>query len=69
MRSTKSLGTHFIQKSKTTWIKLGDINTRYFYSVIKHKRFHEVITQLKDEHDDWQTGLESITQVFVTYYE
>lgn len=26
------------QRSKATWLRLGDDNTRYFYSVIKHKR-------------------------------
>ncbi|KAK6795388.1 hypothetical protein RDI58_008841 [Solanum bulbocastanum] len=26
------------QRSKATWIRLGDDNTRYFYSIIKHKK-------------------------------
>nr|XP_009594786.1 uncharacterized protein LOC104091210 [Nicotiana tomentosiformis] len=41
------------QKSKATWIKLGDDNIRYFYSVIKHKRLQQAITQLKDDRDNW----------------
>nr|XP_009600461.1 uncharacterized protein LOC104095915 [Nicotiana tomentosiformis] len=57
------------QKSKATWIKLGDNNTRYFYSVIKHKRLQQTITQLKDDQDIWQSDPDSIAQLFVKYYE
>lgn len=31
------------QTSKATWLKLGDDNTRYFYSVIKHRRIQQAI--------------------------
>lgn len=34
------------QRSKETWLRLGDDNTRYFYSIIKYKRLQQTITQL-----------------------
>ncbi|XP_019257817.1 PREDICTED: uncharacterized protein LOC109236042 [Nicotiana attenuata] len=37
------------QRSKATWIKLGDDNNRYFFSVIKHRRLQEAIIQLADK--------------------
>ncbi|KAH0784377.1 hypothetical protein KY290_003975 [Solanum tuberosum] len=57
------------QQSKVTWLKLGDDNTRYFFSVIKHRRLKLTITQLKDESGQWQTDQESIAQIFVNYYQ
>ncbi|XP_060200824.1 uncharacterized protein LOC132629104 [Lycium barbarum] len=57
------------QKSKAHWIKLGDDNTRYFYSVIKHKKLKQAVTQLKNDNGVWQFESETIAQLIVGYYE
>ncbi|XP_019236486.1 PREDICTED: uncharacterized protein LOC109216760 [Nicotiana attenuata] len=44
------------QRSKATWIHLGDDNTKYFFSVINHKKLQEAITQLHDKDGVLQTN-------------
>ncbi|XP_075083268.1 uncharacterized protein LOC142167018 [Nicotiana tabacum] len=56
------------QKSKATWIKLGDDNTKYFFSVIKHRKLQQAITQMKDQYGNWKTKQEVIANIFVEYY-
>lgn len=36
------------QRTKATWIKLGDDNMCYFYSIIKYRKLKQATTQLKD---------------------
>ncbi|XP_019223365.1 PREDICTED: uncharacterized protein LOC109205144 [Nicotiana attenuata] len=57
------------QMSKATWIRLGDDNTKYFHSVIKHRKLKQAITQLKDSSGLWQTYLDTIAGIFVDYYK
>lgn len=57
------------QRSKAVWIKLGDDNTQYFYSVIKHRKLKHSITQLKDRAEEWQNKPNDIARIFVEYYE
>ncbi|KAM3233267.1 hypothetical protein P3L10_018626 [Capsicum annuum] len=69
-RRTSYLPEIFLQqRSKVTWIRLGDDNTRYFYAVIKHKRLQQVITHIKDKTGVVQTERVAIAQVLVEYYE
>ncbi|WMV47604.1 hypothetical protein MTR67_040989, partial [Solanum verrucosum] len=55
-------------KSKATWIKLDDDNTKYFHSITKHRRLHQGTTQLKDDQGAWQTDPTQIANIFVKYY-
>ncbi|KAH0758060.1 hypothetical protein KY290_021553 [Solanum tuberosum] len=49
-RRSSYMAEIFLQKrSKATWIRLGDDNTRYFYSVIKHRKLKHATTQLRDK--------------------
>uniref|UniRef100_M1D6X1 Reverse transcriptase n=1 Tax=Solanum tuberosum TaxID=4113 RepID=M1D6X1_SOLTU len=49
-RYTSYMAERFLQQqSKATWLKLGDNCTRYFFSVIKHQRLQQAITQVKDD--------------------
>lgn len=60
----------FLQRgSKATWIQLGEDNTKYVHSIIKHNRLQQAITQIKDEHKILQTRTKTVAEVFVDYYE
>ncbi|KAK4719178.1 hypothetical protein R3W88_017516 [Solanum pinnatisectum] len=50
LRRSSYLAELFLQqRSKVNWLKLGDDNTSYFYSVIKYRGLKQATTQLKDE--------------------
>ncbi|XP_016460811.1 uncharacterized protein LOC107784236 [Nicotiana tabacum] len=68
-RSSYLAEVYLQQRSKTTWIKLGDDNNRYFFSVIKHRRLREAIIQLPDKSGDMKTEQEEIVEIFVEYYQ
>ncbi|KAH0636375.1 hypothetical protein KY289_036290 [Solanum tuberosum] len=69
-RKSSYLDEVFLQQiSKATWIRLGDDNTRYFYSVIKYRKLKQVTTQLKNTEGVWQTDPAVIAKLFVEYYE
>lgn len=55
------------QRSKDSWIILGDDNTRYFYYVIKHRKLKHATTQLKDKAGNWKTDHVVIAVLFVKY--
>lgn len=57
-----------IQKSKATWIRLGDDNTKYFHSVIKKRKLQQSVTQIQDEHGVTQIDPIVIAGVFVKFY-
>lgn len=58
------------QKSKATWLRLGDDNTKYSHSVIKHRRMKQATTQIRDnKQGNWQIDPDKIARVFVDYYE
>ncbi|KAM3204397.1 hypothetical protein P3L10_027806 [Capsicum annuum] len=68
-RKSSYLAEVFLQqRSKATWIRLGDDNTRYFFSMIKHKKLKQATTQLKDETEQWQSNPTIIAKLFVNYY-
>ncbi|KAH0745371.1 hypothetical protein KY285_007028 [Solanum tuberosum] len=69
MRSSYMAEIYLQQKSKATWIKLGDYNTRYFFSIIKYRKLKQTILQLKDNNDVMQTNQKAVADVFVEYYE
>ena len=45
-------------KSKQTWLKGGDINTKYFHKQTKVQQSYNVIKELKDNHGNKITGKE-----------
>lgn len=57
------------QKSIATWIRLGDDNTMYFYTVIKHGRLKKATNILEDEEGGWQSDPDVIAKLFVYYYK
>lgn len=70
LRQSYYLAEVFLQqRSKASWIKLGDANTSYFYSVIKHSKLKQAIVQLKDNQGNWKTEQTDIARLFVHYYQ
>lgn len=60
------------QKCKANWIKIEDDNTKYFYSVIKHRRLQQAITQIQDNHESWRTNQDVIAislQIAIQIYQ
>ncbi|XP_019264059.1 PREDICTED: uncharacterized protein LOC109241742 [Nicotiana attenuata] len=68
-RSSYLAEVYLQQRSKVTWIKLGDDNNRYFFLVIKHRRLQEAIIQLTNKTGDMKTEQEEIAGIFVEYYQ
>lgn len=56
-------------RSKATWIRLGDGNTKNFYSVIKQRRLIQAMTQLTDENLTVQTDPDKVAYIFLKYYQ
>ncbi|XP_019251316.1 PREDICTED: uncharacterized protein LOC109230251 [Nicotiana attenuata] len=56
------------QRSKATWIRAGDDNTSYFFSVIKHRKLMQEVTQLQDHNNQMQYEPDTIANIFVDYY-
>lgn len=51
------------------WIRLGDDNTRYFFSLIKHKKLQHAIVQITDEQHMVHTDKQTIADTFVGFYQ
>lgn len=57
------------QRSKATRMRLWDDNTRYFYSMIKHRKLVQVVTQLQDSNGNIQDDPTTIAKLFVQFYK
>ncbi|XP_070025730.1 uncharacterized protein [Nicotiana sylvestris] len=69
-RNSSYLDEEYLQqRSKETWIRLGDNNTKYFHLVIKHRKLKQAVTQIKDSSGNWLTYPDRIADTFVEYYE
>ncbi|XP_060178390.1 uncharacterized protein LOC132608382 [Lycium barbarum] len=58
-----------LQRSKATWIRQGDDNTKYFFSMIKKRKLIQTITQIQDEHGQRQHEQAQVVEVLVRYYQ
>lgn len=56
---------YLLQRSKTTWIKLDDDNSKYFFFVIKHRKLKQVSVQLKDNTGTWISDPTTVANLFV----
>uniref|UniRef100_A0A2N9I518 Reverse transcriptase domain-containing protein n=1 Tax=Fagus sylvatica TaxID=28930 RepID=A0A2N9I518_FAGSY len=57
------------QRSRTSWLKEGDRNTRYFHSKASHRRRRNSLAVLRLENGDLITDSEQIGSQFVDYYQ
>lgn len=69
IKSSYLADVYLKQRSKVTWIQLGDDNSTYFFFVIRHKKLQQAIMQVKDSTEVLQTEYDHIAKVFVAVYQ
>ncbi|XP_074314000.1 uncharacterized protein LOC141649204 [Silene latifolia] len=57
-----------LQKSKATWVNLGENNTKYFHSVLKNRHVQSKIFRITDAEGHTHTDGDKIQQAFLSYY-
>ena len=57
------------QKAKINWDLNGDCNNKYFQTLVKNRRRHNWILQIKNEQDIWTSNQAEIQQVFLTFFQ
>ncbi|XP_062013995.1 uncharacterized protein LOC133730414 [Rosa rugosa] len=56
------------QRSRVTWLKCGDRNTRFFHQFAKHRGKVNRINGILGEDNRWRSNVEEIGNVFVSYF-
>ncbi len=56
------------QKARKEWDLKGDRNTKYYQAVVKNRRRHNRIIQIKNEEDVWITDQNQIEQCFCNHF-
>ncbi|XP_059311979.1 uncharacterized protein LOC132063452 [Lycium ferocissimum] len=56
------------QKARIKWQEEGDSNTKYFHSVIRHKRKKSHIYRIKNEFDEWIQGDDRIADAAIRHF-
>nr|XP_009767960.1 PREDICTED: uncharacterized protein LOC104219026 [Nicotiana sylvestris] len=57
------------QKSKIQWLKQGDMNTKFFHSMMKARRNSNRILAIDNTTGQQVTDLEEIAKTFIAFYE
>ena len=57
------------QKSRNMWHSSGDLNTKFYHTLTKHRRIRNKIVGLHDEMGNWITEDNGIEKVAVDYFE
>ena len=55
------------QKARKEWDLKGDRNTKYFQAVVRNRRRHNKIIQIKNEEDVWISDQAQIEHIFCTH--
>ncbi|XP_075096521.1 uncharacterized protein LOC142174596 [Nicotiana tabacum] len=58
-----------IQKAQQKWYEEGDINTKYFHSLIRNRRCRLHFHTIKDHNGSWVQGDENISKVVVHHFK
>jgi hypothetical protein len=57
------------QRSRESWLKEGDSNTRYFHSCASHRKRHNSILAVRSDVEELITDPEQIGNQFTAYYQ
>ncbi|KAG7574769.1 Endonuclease/exonuclease/phosphatase superfamily [Arabidopsis suecica] len=60
---------YWYQKSRCSWMKLGDDNSKYFHALTKQRRARNRITGLHDANGIWSAEDKDIQNIAVSYFK
>ncbi|OMO96399.1 reverse transcriptase [Corchorus capsularis] len=57
------------QRSKVSWLREGDRNSRFFHSIVNSRKNQTTISSIQDANGEWQTDLASMEHVVCSYFK
>ena len=57
------------QRSRVSWMREGDKNTKFFHAQCNEMRQHNFIKGIRDEHGVWQTKKSRAIDVAIDYFQ
>lgn len=57
------------QKSRITWLREGDNNTKFFHAVVQHNRRRNTITEIEDEDGNSISNPADIERLALDFYQ